>query len=72
MSKGGEANVIIVEEGADSGPKVSTRANPFQLLNVIRVEATHKGIIYVELLIGGRKIAALVDSGATGNFILTT
>ena len=46
------------------------RAKPLQLLNAIRSEATHKGLMYVELLTGGQKIVALVDSGATHNFIL--
>ena len=40
-------------------------ANPLQLLNDIRAKATHKGLMYVELLIGGQKIVALVDSRAT-------
>ena len=38
-------------------------------MNAIRVEANHKGLMYVELLTGGKKIMALVDSRATHNFI---
>ena len=49
-------NAIIVEDGENNGAEVPIRANPFQLLNVIRVEETHRGLMYVELLIGGRKL----------------
>ena len=46
------------------------RANPLHLLNTIRVETTYRGLMYVELLTSGQTIVALVDSGATHNFIL--
>ena len=32
---------------------------------------THKGLMYVELLTDGQKIVALVDKGATHNFVST-
>ena len=65
-------NVILAEEGENNESKVPTRANPpFQLLNVIRAEATHKGLMYIELMTSWQKIVALVDSGATHNFIST-
>ena len=44
------------------------RANPLQLLNAIRGETTHIGLVYVELLIDGQNIIALVNNGATHNF----
>ena len=64
-------NAIIVEYEENNGSEVPTRANPLRLLNSIRVEATHKGLMYVKLLTGGQKIVTLVDSGATHNFIST-
>ena len=48
-------NAIIAEEGENSGLEVPTRANPLQLLNVIQAKATHKGLLYIELLTGGKK-----------------
>ena len=64
-------NVITAKEGEKSGSEVPKRANPLQLLNVIQAKATYKGLMYVELLTGGQKIVALVDNGATHNFIST-
>ena len=64
-------NAIIAEDGENSGSEVPTRVNPLQLLNNIQAKATHKGLMYVELLSSGQKIVALVDSGATHNFIST-
>ena len=46
-------NALIVEDEENNGSEVTTRANPLQLLNVIRAEATHKGLVYVELLTSG-------------------
>ena len=64
-------NGIIAEDGENNGSEIPTRVNPLQLLNVIRAEVTHRGLMYVELLTGGQKIVALVDNGATHNFIST-
>ena len=64
-------NAIMVEDGENDGAEVPIRANPLQLLNAIRAEVTHKGLMYVELLTSGQKIVALVDSGVTHNFVST-
>ena len=60
---------IIAEDGEKSRSEAPTRANPFQLLNIIQAESTHIELIYIELLAGGQKIATLIDIGATHNFI---
>ena len=62
-------NALMAEDGGDSGAEDPTRANPLQLLNAIRAEATPRGLMYVELLTRGQKIMALVDSGVTHNFV---
>ena len=62
-------NAIMAKDGEENEAEVLIRANPFQLLNSIRAKVTHKGLMYVELLTGGQKIMALVDSGATHNFV---
>ena len=64
-------NKIIAEDGEDNGAEVLTRANPLQLLNAILAEVTHRGLMYIELLTGGQKIVALVDSRVTHNFVST-
>ena len=61
----------MVEDGEDNEAEVPIRANPLHLLNVIRAEVTHRGLMYIELLSGGQKTVALVDSGATHNFVST-
>ena len=62
-------NAIIVEDGENNGSEAPARANPLRLLNAIRVEATHKGLMYIKSLTGGQKIVTLVGTRATHNFI---
>ena len=64
-------NAIMAKDRENDEAEVPIIANPLQLLNAIRAEVTHKGLMYVELLTGGHKIVPLVDSGATHNFVLT-
>ena len=47
--------------------------NPLQLLNAISGETpTQKTLIHVQVLINGIQVKAMVDSGATHNFIATS
>ena len=61
-------NALMTE---DSEVEIPIRANPLQLMNVMRAGATQRGLMYVELLTEEQKIVALVDSGATHNFVST-
>lgn len=46
-------NALIAAEKENSETKILTQVNPLQFLNSIQPEATHKGLIHVELLMGG-------------------
>ncbi|KAL6343067.1 hypothetical protein AAG906_017879 [Vitis piasezkii] len=63
-------NALIAAEEDNSESGTPTRMNPLQLLNAIRAE-THRGLMYVEMAMGGQKVVALVDSGTTHNFVST-
>ncbi|PON59961.1 Aspartic peptidase domain containing protein, partial [Trema orientale] len=45
--------------------------NPLQLLNTITTEnQTHfKGLMYVMAWVNGREVTAMIDTGATNNFV---
>ena len=45
--------------------------NPFQLLNALTIEkqAPLKGLIYVAVTINGKEVRAMIDIGATNNFV---
>ena len=56
-------------EGSES--EVTPRMNPLQLLNAIQAQPNHKGLIHIEVELSDQKVVALVDSGATHNFVAT-
>ena len=54
---------------SDEGP---SRVNPLQLLNVIRGQSTTpNALMFVETLVNGVRVKAMMDSGATHNFVAT-
>ena len=58
-----------VNSDSDEGP---SRFNPLQLLNVIRGQSTNsKALMFVETLVNGVQVKAMMDSGATHNFVAT-
>ena len=44
------------------------RVNPLQLLNVVCAQL-NGGLMYVQILLNGRNVGAMVDTGATHNFV---
>ena len=64
-------NAFTAKDQSDgSESEVTPRMNPHQLLNVIQEKPTHKGLIHVGVELSGQKVVALVDNGATHNFIV--
>ena len=65
------------EESDEEKPTAAPRVGALQLINaMVKKEATskrptkaHKGLSYVDITLGGRPTQALVDAGATHNFI---
>ncbi|RVW96894.1 Transposon Tf2-8 polyprotein [Vitis vinifera] len=70
LPKKEKLNALIAAEEDNSESGTPTRMNPLQLLNAIRAE-THRGLMYVEMAMGGQKVVASVDSGTTHNFVST-
>jgi hypothetical protein len=64
-----------VDEGkdGDSDSEVHVRVNPMQLLNVIHadkaVTSQRTGLMYVKVLLCETEVLAMVDTGATHNFV---
>ena len=64
-------NAMVAEDGkGESDSEGPTRVNPLQLLNAIHVDkAPTTGLMYVKVRLAGTDIAAMVDTGATHNFM---
>lgn len=58
-----------LQDGDDSD--VQMRINPMQLLGAIQGhEQVNSGLTYIEVLVNGVLVLAMVDTGATNNFVL--
>ena len=65
--------MVTVDDKASTDSNSPSRVNPLQLLNAISGEIpTHKTLIHVQVLINGIRVKAMVDSGATHNFVATS
>ena len=60
-----------VHSGSEDAGECTPRVNPLQLLNAITVDtqAPVKDLMYVTASVNGRKVRAMLDTGATNNFV---
>ena len=63
--------LIAQSENDDDVGETPTRMNPLQLLNAITTEkqAPLKGLMYVAVMVNGKEVRAMIDTGATNNFV---
>ncbi|XP_059664093.1 uncharacterized protein LOC132309845 [Cornus florida] len=56
------------DSDSESGP---TRVNPLQMLNALTKEQSMelKGLMFIQVTLNGKEVLAMVDTGATHNFI---
>ncbi|KAL0302206.1 UNVERIFIED_CONTAM: hypothetical protein Sangu_3114400 [Sesamum angustifolium] len=63
-----ELNALVAEADDDEGG--STRVNPLQLVSASQERpAKQKGLMYVGVQINGKAVIAMLDSGASHNFV---
>ena len=67
-------NALMTEDvhsGSEDAEECTPRVNPLQLLNAITVDdkAPMKGLMYVKACVNERKVWAMLDTGATNNFV---
>ncbi|XP_047335782.1 uncharacterized protein LOC124939344 [Impatiens glandulifera] len=62
---------LLAEEDEEPSEEVPARVNPIQLLSALHAEKSVPGLglMFVKVYINGREVMALVDSGATHNFV---
>lgn len=69
--KKGNLSALVAEQDHDTEQEGPSRVNPLQVLGALHAEKSnnHKGLMYVSVLINGKKVMAMVDTGATHNFV---
>lgn len=61
---------MIAEEEEAPVEETTSRVNPLQLLNSIRQESrSDTGLMFVDVKVNGQVVRAMVDTGATHNFL---
>ena len=64
--------LVTTDDKGDSDSETAPRVNLLQLLNVINGETlVQKSLMHVHAVVNGVQVKALVDSGATHNFVAT-
>ena len=65
--------LVTADDKASTDSDSPSRVNPLQLLNVISGEnQPQKTLMHVQVLLNGIQVNAMVDSGATHNFVATS
>ena len=63
-------NAMVAEdEKGQSDEEVPSRVNPLQLLNALSARGNSKGLSYVQVEMNGNGAEAMLDTGATHNFV---
>ena len=65
-------NAIQESEGEENaGGSSTSRVNPLQLLNTVSTvkSAPNRGLLYAAVQLNGKTVKALLDTGATSNFL---
>ncbi|KAK4428349.1 hypothetical protein Salat_1134500 [Sesamum alatum] len=69
--KRGKLNALMADANDEDDEGGSTRVNPLQLLSALQEKPLpkHKGLMYVQVQLNDKEVMAMVDIGATHNFV---
>ena len=64
-------NALVAEMGSSSANEPQTLLSPLQLLNALTVdkESPQRGLMYTTAKVNGKEVWAMLDTGATNNFV---
>jgi hypothetical protein len=64
-------NALCAEESSSEEEEPAVLLSPLQLLNAMRAEkvSPHKGLMYAKVHVNGTEVLAMLDTGATHNFV---
>ena len=62
--------MVAENDKGQSDEEVPNRVNPLQLLNVLSARGTSKGLSYVQVEINRNRAKAMLNIGATHNFVV--
>ena len=64
--------LVTIKDKGESDLETPPRVNPLQLLNVLHGETPiQKALMHVHVIMNGVQVKAMMDSGATDNFVAT-
>lgn len=62
--------MVAEDDNGQLDEEVPSRVNPLQLLNVLSARGTSKGLSYVQVEINENRAKAMLNTGATHNFVV--